>query len=495
MPNVLIIICLLLNVLFVFTPRIHAIAPPTISVLGPIEPVKLYFNDDTLNQMAEIPPWSVGNHKIGGNYLYLVSGYNTHLCDTIDNMFALSAYTRIQSCKLRQTSAITPNTTALNPSAPLWSRDYYGAFSGHLIETKNQGWQLYTINHGELLNNNYFPSQPCRLAPDLGYGTHPCIPENNDLSYNAFIGMSSFAWTLENFTSNTMFTDRGPIVWPANGYVDNGQKATYLGILHPSSIVKDGYLYVYFRDTSYGTVDGRTAGLKVARAPITDNGVDPLSFKTYFQGQFTDNALPNGFNISNPANITNFFSQKGGRSSALFAGDTSNGHPPDVYRFSVAKLTGTDWYIGVAQDLYMGTTLRLSQDLVNWSTHVVIPGTEYNFYANPSVNGLITQPFMYPRFSDATGDSSDEVDPNDFYVVGTSHSTSPFGSHPAGYVVKQVHLKLASLPPRISPPQSTPGDYTSDGHVNNTDITVVQSNFGNPYTIFDYNSVIEHFEN
>lgn len=42
-------------------------------------------------------------------------------------------------------------------------------------------------------------------------------------------------------------------------------------------------------------------------------------------------------------------------------------------------------------------------------------------------------------------------------------------------------------------PTPFPGDYTSDQHVNNDDITRVTSHFGNPYTIFDYNSIVENF--
>lgn len=40
---------------------------------------------------------------------------------------------------------------------------------------------------------------------------------------------------------------------------------------------------------------------------------------------------------------------------------------------------------------------------------------------------------------------------------------------------------------------STTGDLTNDGHINDDDFTVIKAKFGNPYTIYDYNSVIENF--
>lgn len=497
--------------LFAWTPRVTAAPPkPTISVLDSISPVKLYFNDDTGFRDAEITPWSLENKKLGGNYLYLVTSYNTHLCDTISNIFSLTSYEKVTSCKLRQTSAITPKTATLDPNAPIWSRDYSGSFSGHLVNTNN-GYVLFSINHHELLNNNYFPSQPCRQAPDLGYGVFPCTTNNTDISYNAFVGMSSFAFDINNFNSNNLFLDSGPIVWPANGYVDAGKKATNLGILHPSSIIKDGYLYVFFRDTSYGTAAGRTKGLKVARAPITTSGIDPHSFKTYFQGSFTDSALPSGFST---AQILNYFSVKGGRSSPLFDNSNSPEGEPDVYSFSAAKLTGTKYFLGVGQDLRLGITLRLSTDLVHWGNQTVIPGTEFNYFTDGGTSAFIKEPFMYPRLASADGDSNVEVDPNNFYVIGTSTATNPFSPDHQAKIVNRMKLKLLPLPsPSPSPsPSSTSnpkqGDLNTDGKVDISDYNAFIPNYGKTgapgfspadidkngkVNIFDYNQLVANF--
>lgn len=42
-------------------------------------------------------------------------------------------------------------------------------------------------------------------------------------------------------------------------------------------------------------------------------------------------------------------------------------------------------------------------------------------------------------------------------------------------------------------PSHQAGDYTGDGHVTLDDYTVVKNNFGHPYTIFDYNQLVENF--
>lgn len=481
MRHIRIMLCILLYALFVAIPPVAAVDPPSIQVINDQTSLGINFNNYNEERITEITPWALENKtKTGGNYLFLVSSNKTFLCDFADNIFGSVATPTVSSCKFRQGSTINRATTngVYNTSLPLWRRDFYGSFSGHMI-TDNEGTMIYAVNHGELLNNNYFMSlgQPCYPSPDIGYGTSACTNGPQDLSYNAFVTISKFNFGADYFSTKE-FIDLGPIVWPANGYVRNGSKATGYGILHPSSIVKDNYLYVFYRDTSYGTEPGRNAGLKVARAPITGNGVDPSAFKTYFNGDFTanetvpgdfsENALPAGFD---PARLGQFFSQPGGKSTALF-NDAHTSYLTTTYSFSAAKLIGTSYYLGVSDDLVKGIVLRMSPDLVHWSNPVVIPGLD---------KPIFTGNFVYTRLANTNGDSNSEIDPHDFYVIGTNN-----------HVVSKIHLKLTSLP-ISTPPPTTPGDFTYDGHVNNNDITVVQSHFGNPYTIFDYNTVIENF--
>lgn len=227
-----------------------AITPPSFTVLSQTSPTGINFNDSSQERITEITPWALENKpKTGSNHLFLVSSNKTFLCDFPDNIFGSVSSSAVSSCQLRQGSTISRQTTGgqYDTSLPLWRRDFYGAFSGHMI-VEDRGTMIYAINHGELLNNDYFMSlvQPCYPTPNLGYGTLPCDGQPENVSYNAFVTMSSFNFGQDYFSSKS-FTDLGPIVWPANGYVADGKKATYLGILHPGSIIKDGYLYVFSR--------------------------------------------------------------------------------------------------------------------------------------------------------------------------------------------------------------------------------------------------------
>jgi len=275
--------------------------------------------------------------------------------------------------------------------------------------------------------------------------------------------MSSFNFG-RDFYSQTPFTDLGPVVWPANGYVDAGKKATYLGILHPSSIIKDGYLYVFFRDTSLGQdSEGRGPGPKVARAPITSTGVDPKSFKTYYNGAFTDSALPQGFDKNN---IMNYFNKKGGRSSSLFVRDYSPQYITNTYSFAVAKIKNNPGYLGVSNDLIKGLSFRFSLDLVNWSNDTVL-----------SQGGAAgdSGPFMYARLADINGDSSSEIDPQDFYVIGTQN-----------HIVNKMHLKLNNLP-------TFSGDLNADGKVNIYDYVKLLNGFNVIYFADDFAKLLSNY--
>jgi len=453
--------------LFIFSTSTLAINPPSFTILSEVEPTGVDFNNTQEERITEITPWALENKtKTGGNHLFLVSSNKTFLCEFPDNIFGSIFTSTVSSCKLRQGSTINRQTVnnTYDTTLPLWRRDFYGAFSGHIVVT-DSGTLIYAINHGELLNNDYFMplGQPCYPTPNIGYWIPPCDGQPENVSYNAFVTMSSFNFG-RDFYSQTPFTDLGPVVWPANGYVDAGKKATYLGILHPSSIIKDGYLYVFFRDTSLGQdSEGRGPGPKVARAPITSTGVDPKSFKTYYNGAFTDSALPQGFDKNN---IMNYFNKKGGRSSSLFVRDYSPQYITNTYSFAVAKIKNNPGYLGVSNDLIKGLSFRFSLDLVNWSNDTVL-----------SQGGAAgdSGPFMYARLADINGDSSSEIDPQDFYVIGTQN-----------HIVNKMHLKLNNLP-------TFSGDLNADGKVNIYDYVKLLNGFNVIYFADDFAKLLSNY--
>lgn len=267
--------------------------------------------------------------------------------------------------------------------------------------------------------------------------------------------MSRMPWTYNNLTSNKKFDDLGPITWPSNGYIESLDgnktwiKATDGGVRHPSSIIKDNYLYVFYEDLSQGKEsDGRGPGIKVIRAPINNGDVDPNSFMAYYNGNFSENSLPRGFNLPT---YYKSLSQKGPRTSSLFpdlnkfAPQSTQGSKRvgarlvgDITNFSVARVEGTDYYLGVAHELSRGVTLRLSRDLTSWSNPVVVPGTAENWWLGKT--DLQKYPLLYPRLANKNGDSNVSINPNEFYIIGTQ--TKPRNSSEAK-VVNQIKLKLS----------------------------------------------------
>lgn len=454
--------------------------PLTLTVIRAIAPSLMYFNDWSKDPImnAEVTPWSLGTHRLGGLHWFLVPSINSYLCSTPSNMFALTKEENIKRdrCSLLETEDIFGNRGEASLG---WKRDYYGAFSAHIIDDHlNQ--KMYLISQGEQKDErpnrgyNDMPGSSCSPAPDIGYGADAswskiagappmCDPAYEWPSYNAFILMSTMPYTKEALSGGRPFvTEYGPILWPSNGYIERSPdgahwiKATDGGVRHPSSIVAGGYLYVFYDDLSQGQEsEGRGPGIKVARAPISPDGVDPHSFETYFDDHFVDSALPRGLSLEHYA----MWSSKGGRASSLFPSAVIS-VPPTPYTgqktrrigdmiFSVARVDGTDWFIGVANEFSLGVTLRISGDLLKWSAPIVIPGTESNYYSG-AVDLQKDVPLLYARFANADGDSNTDIDPNDFYVIGTQTS---FHDGARAKVVNAIRLAV-SLPKRASLPET-----------------------------------------
>lgn len=447
---------------------INQIAPnsslptPVVTVLDSLKTSNMYFNDDTGWMNAEVTPWLVDTTYKGAWNTYLVSTFNTHLCTTPSNIFTLTAEEQLKnrSCTRRLEPALSGNTFTQINALPLWKRDYHGAFSAHIIPTQNQGPTLYSVNHSESYNNSnlkqLYPSLPsCVAVNDMGYGKLPCEDKYWWGSYNAWITLSSMPWTYANLTSNTQFNDHGPITWPSNGYIeslDNNKtwiKATDGGVRHPSSIIKDNYLYVFYEDTSQGSESqGRGPGIKVIRAEITPNGIDPKSFRAYYNGSFSDPTLSPAFDLST---YYRWLSRKGPRASNLFPHLVRTVPSPtlgtkrdssrlitDIISFSVAKIKNTPYYLSVSHELSRGLTLRLSTDLVNWSEATVVPSTESNWWAG-NLDLQTNIPLLYPRLANKEGSSNTEIDANEFYIIGTQ--TKKRGNSDAK-VVNQIKLSL-----------------------------------------------------
>jgi hypothetical protein len=290
---------------------------------------------------------------------------------------------------------------------PFWRATYMGAY-----DIEKMGNTIYLFSHGEHVNikhngicyqSNMVPEVSCNSCnhPDnssqYAYGC--------PWTYRTFVNLA-----LSENSYGTNFIDEGPIVWPANGFTDwDANLYDGFGASHPGTIIKDNYLYVYYKDFSDGdSSEGRSYGIKVARAPLNNvhagsfeswyklangtEGWEPSLPEEFWSGDFyvkgkdvwnedyqgtekgwitvngcimwnygsgwLDRLDKGGFQCFN--NI-NDYSMLGGRSSDIFGSPyntmdnywewpkfvegTNRYHSPTL--FKVAKIKGTNYYLGV----------------------------------------------------------------------------------------------------------------------------------------------------
>jgi hypothetical protein len=395
---------------------------PALTLLSQTSPQPLFFSWPGPNDpvMAEMPPWIVDS---GGWRVLLFSSDQTYWCATPSDFQHESTPISESQCHLVNQPLLREYNFRIPPgSTEHWRRTYYGAFSGHILGTFGTDAMVVTINHGENKNqtiegggcdqNSVNPRVSCA---DCWSGVQPDGTWQDCLrAYHAFIGMTTYPFDESTgYGSSAIYRDLGPIAWPASGYYDAyGNRVAGHGLTHPSSIVHNGYLYVFYNDGSSGAeADGRGAGIKVVRAPIHGNSVEPQEMRSYFNGRFSEPALPAGLT---PDNVAHYFTKEGGRSSNILP-SVRGGN-----RFSVAKLRNTPYFISVVLENDGYLRLRLSQDLVNWGPSVTVTtvrpdGSEW----------WTTSRMLYPIFLDSASRTNTEIDPSNFSILGTSQAEGP----------------------------------------------------------------------
>jgi len=299
------------------------------------------------------------------------------------------------------------------PGGEPWRLEYYSAHSAQYIDHPTAG----KVSVGFVEGENY-------ELPGVDDPVSGCNYQDGDIN-TTFL---CIAWTPNTQATNwghQYFTDLGPIIWPATGYfLPNGKKAS-VGCANNTTIqADDGYLYVFYKDQSYYNTGvamgaGRLPGIKVARAPISD-ALNALAYQTFYEdtsGIHWNASLPAGFNKSN---IQRYYATPGPQGSTLLETDR------DYTRFAVAKVNGTNYYMGLGnypdpdpnkrwQDAdgtwYSPqiTTLKYSYDLVHWFG-------DQQIYTAPSYK--LSQ-FNYPIFLNANGWTNTTIDENNFYIIGT----------------------------------------------------------------------------
>ncbi len=247
----------------------------------------------------------------------------------------------------------TPNEGYIAPdqldkSHMPWRRDYSGILSAHVVPDSIYSSQVIAIIHGEnkneLVDGNYYQNTVDKQvsASTCYSGIHDGAYKDCDQAYNGFISLSAAPLSLQQLSvAEDHYVDYGPILWPSAGYTRaDGSKITS-GVKVPSSILKDGYIYVFYLDGgTWGSNDipGRKKGIKVARAHLSKTGA-PSGFVPYYDGRFdpANPSLPDRFDISKIATRSTPCKAAGrirfSRTAAI------------SIRFSVAHIAGTGLYM------------------------------------------------------------------------------------------------------------------------------------------------------
>jgi len=314
-----------------------------------------------------------------------------------------------------------------------WKRTYHAIYSAALIDHPAEGLVSLGFLHGENKNlvSGNIKDPKAKRYPNTIQSNAPINPaDHNSWSggspyqegWNAYNGIISAAWEPNNKITNwgQQFFEHelGPIVWPATGYITKqGVKCTS-GLRHPSSIVFNGYVYVFYVEGgAFGNnipdEEGCSEGIKVARAPVSE-ALNPYSFQVYYKGrdglESWKRSLPEGFTKES---MLNYVAVKGAKAT-----DIMNDYKKVLQeiRFSVAKVRNTNYFIGVEEYIDIADRnkvkvgLRFSSDLVHWSDCVFTVATS-NSWDNMHIN--------YPIFLSKDGWSNTEIDIDDFYITGT----------------------------------------------------------------------------
>jgi hypothetical protein len=258
--------------------------------------------------------------------------------------------------------------------------------------------------------------------------------------WESFAQFISLAWApyddSEGWTSTTPMNDLGPIIWPSKGYrqIWNSDKlvAHHNGFYEPKLFQDGAYLYVTFKNgNDLDMATGQQAAcISIARAPVNSQGV-PGSWNNLYKGKFETPSLPPGFTKENIAAFYNSTFET--RADCVFKDSISQ--ISESINFNIAKLEGTDLFIGAEERVYNGGAtrqwqmgIRISRDLINWSPLQVLSTGDCVWGCGE---------YAYPTFLNAQGDSNYKIDHRDFYILG-KHAMVTEG----GFELKAMRLGL-----------------------------------------------------
>mgnify|MGYP005750644541 CR=1 FL=1 len=399
--------------------------------------VKVQNRIDKLKLWNEIPPVILSNSRgytyISSTFFSTVWRHQQNLATPTDDLIRI---TRRRGNGFYATSSLHWWERFLNPEFlnssnykhqrewqnNHWRRNYNGIFSAHILPDRGRGNIVFALSHGENKNEkvgDFFYQNSVR--PD--YLIKPRDPSTYSGGtpykdcWEAYFGFLNGNWSKLNNDSTlgpTYFNDIGPVLWPSAGYVNRQGHQTSQGLRHPSSIVHNGYLYIFVIDTS---MDG-TGGVKIVRV-LTENVLNPQRYQTWSKGGWIK-ALPDGFSASQ---VKNYFTVRGPANTPIIPNDKS------TVRFSVARFQeSTNRFIAVEEYINANNTIELafrySKDLINWSDRHVI------YHAS---NWKVSE-LHYPVFMNLKGLTDGSINRKEFYILGSRDDGK----------LSKLHFKLVS---------------------------------------------------
>jgi hypothetical protein len=388
---------------------------------------------------AEYPPWIIGG---GWRTYYLVDGIGTSVASHPASMVTASEIDFKNGggdpVRIATPSGCQNNVHQDGQIEP-WRLQYYGAYSAQYINHPTAG----TVNLAFVEGENYSQSDKWL---DVGCAGNGWNSHSTFLCGEWIPNNQSTNWGQQYFPNHM-----GPIIWPATGYFTASGLKSGHGCANNATIqADDGYLYVFYKDHSEYDIGinmepGRLPGIKVARVPIHD-ALNPLAYRTFYEdanGIHWNLSMPAGFNKNN---IVSFYTSLGPQGSLLLEGDR------DYTRFAVARVAGTNYYLGVgsypdpdpahrwldADGDWVSpqvTNLKFSYDLLHWFGDRTID----------IADSWKTGHFNYPIFLSADGWTNTSIDVDNFYVVGTNN-------HPrVGNAVYRKRIYIPAPPPPPPP--------------------------------------------
>lgn len=408
----------------------------------------LKINNQNFGYPAEITPQTIsqGQNK---PQLYLLSSGWSWICENIGNILTSTPtnplFFNSQNCKIITkmsiVGSVNPNgqPNYLNPANSVynqspWKMAYDGALNVNIINNN----RLVALRHGENSNstlggfkyqNTVFPNVKVDVCSS-GYVNGVYQHCGAALTSYANLGWANYnpstGWNKEDWH------DEGPVLWPPTPLLYrnlDGTRGPAGGPYHTTTFQgNDGYMYAY-TISQIGTENNHDQCNVIARAPVSGN-LMPGTWKYYYNGNFSSDALPTGFTKER---INDFYSTPAGPATCILPNTANVAH---LY-FNVAKIKNTPFYIGVEESLPNRTSwrmgVRISTDLVNWSDIQVL---------STAANWGSGQKFSYPIFYNKEGNSSNEIDANEFYILGNGADGA------SGYSLNKMKISLDITPPK-----------------------------------------------